>query len=267
MSFLKKRKIALALGGGSARGLANIGVLKVLEREHIPIDLVVGSSIGSFVGAAYSVGVPTYRMEEAALGFSADKLTDFSLSRMALLKGKKLEDVIREFTDGKDFEDAQIPIAITATDIETGEELVYTKGNMQEIIKASCSWPGIFPPVTIDGRKLVDGGIRNSIPSKMARRLGATVVIAVDVGFCVKAGKLENLFQLFIQSIQIMGKELDAYQSMQADIIIKPKLHNIDQFAFDQARRAILDGETAAQAAIPQIRKLLGLNIKLWKRS
>jgi len=265
MSFFKKRKVALALGGGSARGLANIGVLKVLEREHIPIDLIIGSSIGSFIGAGYSVGVPIYRMEEAALGFSVDKLTDFSISKMAVLKGKKLADVIRKFTDGKDFEDAQIPIAITTTDIETGEELVYTKGNMQDIIRASCSWPGIFPPVTIDGRKLVDGGIRNSIPVKMARHLGAAIIIAVDVGFCVKAGKLENLFQMFIQSIQIMGKELDSYQSMQADVTIRPKLHNIDQFAFDQAKRAISDGEAATQAAIPQIRKLLGSRVKSWK--
>lgn len=267
MRLLKKRKIALALGGGAARGLANIGVLKVLERERIPLDLIVGSSIGSFVGAGYGIGVPTYRMEEAALKFSVDSLTDFSLSRTSVLKGKKLEKVIREFTDGKTFEDSQIPLAITTTDIETGEELVYTRGDLQELIKASCSWPGIFPPVMIGGRKLVDGGIRNSIPSKMARRLGATVVIAVDVGFCVKTTKLENLFQLFIQSIQIMGKELDAYQSMQADVVIKPKLHNIDQFAFEQARRAISDGEDAAQAAIPQIRKILGLNVKRWKPS
>jgi len=265
MSFLKKRKVVLALGGGGARGLANIGVLKVLEQERIPIDLVVGSSIGSFIGAAYSIGMPTHRMEEAALGFAIDTLTDFSLSKLALLKGKKLEKIISDFTGGKDFEDAKIPIAVTATDIETGEELVYTKGNLQEIIKASCSWPGIFPPVTIDGRKLVDGGIRNSIPCKMARSLGATVVIAVDVGFCVKAGKLENLFQMFIQSIQIMGKELDTYQSMQADVIVKPKLHNIDQFAFNQAKRAISDGEAATQAVIPQIRKLLGPHINLWK--
>ncbi|MGB2705902.1 MAG: patatin-like phospholipase family protein, partial [Candidatus Omnitrophota bacterium] len=157
--------------------------------------------------------------------------------------------------------------AITTTDIETGEELVYTKGDLQQIIKASCSWPGIFPPVIIAGRKLTDGGIRNSIPAKMARQLGATVVIAVDVGFCVKAGKLENLFQLFIQSIQIMGRELDSYQSMEADVTIKPKLHDIDQFAFDQARRTISDGEDATMAVIPKIKKLLGLNIGLWKRS
>ncbi|MGB2705846.1 MAG: patatin-like phospholipase family protein, partial [Candidatus Omnitrophota bacterium] len=116
MKLLKKRKVALALGGGAARGFANIGVLKVLEREHIPIDLIIGSSIGSFVGAAYSVGIPTYRMEEAALRFSVDTLTDFSLSRMSVLKGKKLEKIIHEFTDGKGFEDAEIPIAITTTD-------------------------------------------------------------------------------------------------------------------------------------------------------
>ena len=139
------------------------------------------------------------------------------------------------------------------------------KGNLQKLVLASCSWPGIFPPVELDGRKLVDGGIRNSIPVKMAKSLGATKTIAVDIGFCVKKGKIENLFQLFIQSIQILGEELDTYQSMQADIIIKPKLYNIDQLAFDKSTQAIRDGEDAAKAAIPEIRKKLNLDLGLWK--
>ena len=259
MPLFKKRKIALALGGGAARGIANIGVLKILKREKIPIDLIVGSSIGGLVGASYCLGVPTYTMEKAALKFSWDKLADFSISRWSVIKGKKLEKIIAEFTDKKTFSDAEIPFAITTTDIETGEELVHTKGNLQKIIRASCSWPGIFPPVVIEGKKLVDGGIRNSIPVKMARDLGATMVIAVDIGFCVKKGKVDNLFQMFIQSIQILGEELDSYQSMQADVIIKPKLLNIDQFAFHRAKRAMQDGEEAAKAAIPKIKKKLRL--------
>lgn len=259
MALFKKRKVALALGGGAARGLANIGVLKVLEKERIPIDLIVGSSIGGLVGAAYSLGEPTYRLEEAALRFSMDKLVDFTISKTSLIQGKKLEKLIEEFTDKKDFKDASIPIAITTTDIETGEELVHTKGDLQKIIKASCSWPGIFPPIVIDGRKLTDGGIRNSIPVKTARRLGATKVIAVDIGFCVKKGKVDNLFQMFIQSVQIMGEELDSYQSMQADIIIKPKLKNIDQFAFRDAKTAIKDGEIATKKTIPEIKRKLRL--------
>ncbi|MBL7156843.1 MAG: patatin-like phospholipase family protein [Candidatus Omnitrophica bacterium] len=266
MPLFKKPKVALALGGGAARGIANIGVLKVLEKERIPIDLIVGSSIGGLVGAAYGLGVPTYRMEKAALKFSWAKLADFSISKISIIKGKKLAKLIEEFTDKKRFEDAQIPFAITTTDIETGEELMHTKGNLQKVIQASCSWPGIFAPVTIDGRKLTDGGIRNSIPVKMAKRLGATTVIAVDIGFSVKKGKLDNLFQMFIQSIQILGEELDRYQSMQADIIIKPKLHNIDQFAFHRAKRALLDGEEAARKAIPVIKKKLRLDPGLWKR-
>jgi len=261
----KKRKIALVLGGGSARGVANIGVLKVLERERIPIDMIVGSSIGSLVGAAYSLGVPTYRMERAALKFSMDRLADFQLSKTSLLRGKKLEKIISEFTDSKGFGDVQIPIAVTTTDIESGEECVHTKGNLQKIIKASCSWPGIFPPVEIDGRLLTDGGIRNSIPVKMASRLGATFIIAVEIGFCVKKGHLANIFQYFIQSIQILGEELDHYQSKQADVIIKPRLHGIDQFAFHRARQAMADGEDAAQKAILKIRKKLNLNADSWR--
>jgi NTE family protein len=263
--MFKKRKIALALGGGAARGLANVGVLKVLERERIPVDLIVGSSIGGLIGASYALGVPIHYMEEEALQFSMKKLADFAISRISIIKGKKLEKVIEELTDKKDFKDARIPIAITTTDIETGEELVHTKGHLQKIIQASCSWPGIFPPVTIDGRRLGDGGIRNSIPVKMAKRLGATLVIAVDIGFAVKKGKIDNLFQLFIQSIQILGEELDRYQSMQADVVIKPKLHNIDQFAFHAAKQALEDGEEAAQKTLPLIKKKLKLD-SIWKR-
>lgn len=262
---LKKHKIALALGGGAARGLANIGVLKVLERERIPIDLIVGSSIGALIGASYSLGIPIYIMEKTALKFSWKSLADFAISKFSILRGKKLQSLIEEFTDDKGFEDMRIPFAVTTTDIETGEELVHTKGNLQRLLQASCSWPGIFPPVTIEKRKLVDGGIRNSIPVKMARRLGASIIIAVDIGFCVRKAKIDNLFQMFVQSIQILGEELDLYQSMNADVIIRPEIDDIDQFTFHKAKEAIQKGEDATELALPQIRKKLKLHTGIWK--
>ncbi|MFC1576561.1 patatin-like phospholipase family protein [Candidatus Omnitrophota bacterium] len=258
MQLFKRKKIALALGGGSARGFANIGVLKVLEREKIPVDFVVGSSIGALTAALYSLGMPASVMEEAALKFSWDKLVDLGISRTAMLKGKKLEALVGELIGGKGFSDTKIPIAITTTDIETGEELTYTKGNLQKLVQASCSWPGIFPPVEIEGRKLTDGGIRSSIPVKMIKKLGEYKVIAVHIGFCVKKGKLDNLFQMFVQSVQILGQELDRYQSMQADVVIEPELHEIDQFAFDKAKQAIRDGEDATEKVLSAIKKLVG---------
>ncbi|MFH1594198.1 MAG: patatin-like phospholipase family protein [Candidatus Omnitrophota bacterium] len=265
MPFFKKKKVGLALGGGAARGIANIGVLKVLEKERVPIDLIVGSSIGSLIGAAYSLGVPTHTMEKYATKFTWQSLADFSISRTAILRGKRLENIIDSFLGSRGFKDLRIPLAITTTDIESGEEVLHTKGNLKKLIKASCSWPGIFPPVTVEGRMLGDGGIRNSIPVKMAKKLGADIIIAIDIGFCVKKGKLTNLFQMFIQSIQILGEELDKYQSKQADIVIKPKLHDMDQFAFHRAREAIHDGERAARAALSKIREKIGLNFDIWK--
>jgi len=258
MDLFKKQKVALVLGGGSARGFANIGVLKVLDRERIPIDIIIGSSVGALAGTLYSLGVSPFEMEEMALRFTWDKLVDLSISRMAMLKGKKLESIISELIAGKGFSDTRIPLAITTTDIETGEELAHTKGNLQKLVLASCSWPGIFPPITIDGRKLTDGGIRSSIPVKTAKKLGATKIIAVQIGFCVKKGKLDNLFQMFVQSVQILGEELDHYQSMQADVIIEPKLHNIDQFAFDRTKQSIRDGEDATEAVLKELKQKVG---------
>ena len=266
MAFFKKRKIVLALGGGAARGLANVGVIKVFEREGIPLDLVVGSSIGALIAAGYCLGIPTYRVEKTCLEFTTAKLTDLSVSRKGFLKGKKLEDLICSFIEGRTFEDTKTPLAVTTTDVETGEEVVFTKGNLEKVLLASCSWPGIFPAIEINGRKLVDGGIRNSIPVKNAHDLGATFVIAVHIGFCVKTTALDNPFQLFIQSIQILGEELDRYQTMNADVIIKPALIDLDQFGFDRAKEAITDGEKAAEEALPEIKKKLGLKEKKpWK--
>lgn len=257
--FRKKRSITLVLGGGSARGIAHIGVLSVLLREKIPISKIVGTSMGALVGAAYSVGVGIKEMEGKAYKFSANKLLDPTIPSMGLLAGERLEAKIKDLVDNKGFDDCKIPIAIVTTDIQTGEEIVFRSGNLIKVIRASCSWPGIFNPVRIDGRLLSDGGIKNSVPTRIARQDGADYVLAVDVGFCVKKGPIKNIFQMILQSFQITGEELNKYQSNEADLVIKVNLGDIDQVSFERARESIEKGIAATEPMIAQIKKDIGL--------
>lgn len=257
--FKKKKKVTLALGGGSARGIAHIGVLKVLEQAKIPIDQIVGTSMGAVIGAGYSIGIPIKQMEEIALKFSANKLLDPTIPSMGLLAGNRLENTIRDLIDNKTFDDCRIPLAVVATDIENGEEVVYQKGGLVKVLRASCSWPGIFNPVRIDGRLLCDGGIKHSVPTMIAGQLGADYVLAVDVGFCVKKGKIENIFQMILQSFQITGEELNKYQSREADHSIRVDLGDLDQASFDRGQEAIYKGTLAAEMKIEEIKKDLGI--------
>ena len=257
--FTKKKKVALALGGGSARGVAHIGVLKVLEREKIPVDMIVGTSMGALIGAAWSIGISSEAMEVNACSFSVNKLLDPTIPKMGLLAGEKLEATIKRLIDSKTFADCKIPFAVVTTNIETGEEIVHESGDLVKAIRASCSWPGIFNPVRIDGKLLVDGGIKNSVPTRIARALGADYVLAVDVGFCVREGPIKNIFQMILQSFQITGEELNKHQSSEADFVIKVDLGHIDQVSFDKAREAIKKGMEATDAAIPQLKKDLRL--------
>jgi NTE family protein len=258
LQFLKKkRSVVLVLGGGSARGLAHIGVLKVLEREKVPIHRIVGTSMGALIGAAYAVGIPIKKMEDIAHGFNWKTIFDPTLPKMGLLAGKKLEHVVSEFIEHKNFSDCKIPLAVVAADIEKNERVVFQKGHLHKVICASCSWPGIFNPVRIDGRLLVDGGIKNSVPTRVARSLDPGYMIAVDVGFCVKEGKIENIFQMLLQSFQIMGEELNRYQSRISDTLIKVELGDMDQAGFHRSREAIAKGEKAAEDKVEQIKRML----------
>lgn len=255
----RRRKVTLVLGGGSARGIAHIGVLNVLEREKIPIDSIVGTSMGSLVGAAYSVGQSIREMQEKAYKFTANKLLDPTIPRIGLLAGEKLEASIRDLVGGKGFEDCRIPLTIVTTDIQTGEEVVYRSGNLIKVIRASCSWPGIFNPVRLDGKMLADGGIKNSVPTKIAKAQNADYILAVDVGFCIKNAEIKNIFQIILQSFQITGEELNKYQSHEADLVIKVDLGDIDQVSFERSREAIEKGERAAELMISKLKKDIGL--------
>lgn len=262
MGLFKKRKTILAMGGGSARGLCNIGVLKVLEKhfgkDNMPFDMIIGTSIGSLIGAAYSLGMSLEELEKKTSSFNWQNLLDLGLYPTGLIKGDKLEKLIRECIDDKTFEDMSIPFALTTTDIETGEELTHTSGDLVKLIRASCSWPGIFSAVNIDGRLLVDGGVRNSVPTKAAIEAGATFIVAVNPGFAVTKNEVNNVLKALVQSIQIMGEELNSYQSEAANIVIKPPLKSIDQFDFDKAEWIIKEGEEATEEKIKKIKSKLG---------
>ena len=256
----KRPRVTLVLGGGSARGLAHIGVLKVLEREKIPIDMVVGTSMGAFIGAAYAMGVPVAKIEAEAYKFSINRLLDPTMPKIGLLAGDKLEKTIQELLNHKTFHDCRIPLAVVTTDIETGDEVVHREGDLTRIVRASCSWPGIFNPVRIDGRLLSDGGIKSSVPTQIALSLGAQYIIAVDVGFCVKKGKITNIFQVILQSFQITGEELNKYQGYEADTVIKIALEDIDQAAFNRSKEIVAEGIGATESLVGHIKKDLGIH-------
>ena len=246
------KKTALVLGGGAARGIAHIGALKALTRHKVPIDMVVGTSIGSIVGAVYALGIPLKNIEALALKTGWKDLADFALSKTGFLEGRNLERIVLELIQGKGFNDIKIPLAIVATDIENGQEVVITSGDLAKSIRASCSIPGIFIPARINSRMLVDGGLRSTVPSEIAKRMGADFVIAVDVGYCVRKGRISNIFQILFQSIQIIGSELSKHERRPSDVVIEVPLgEDIDQMAFNRAAEIISIGEKAAEASMP----------------
>lgn len=258
MYFFRRRKTALVLGGGSARGLAHLGVLKVFERENFTFDLVVGTSIGALIGAGYCLGYKIDELIQEALGTRLSDIVDVTISRMGLNEGNKLESKIGKIVDDKTFEDLAIPLVVTATDVETGEEVYFSSGKLLPTIKASCSLPGIFKPVEMNGRLLIDGGMRQSVPVAIAKRMEADYIVAVDVGFCIKKGKITSMLGVIMQAIQIMGEELNKHQTKEADVTIKPQLGgDIDQLAFNKAEFIIQRGEFAAEKAIHTLRKHL----------
>jgi NTE family protein len=270
---MKKIKVGLALGGGAARGLAHIGVLEVLERERIPIDMIAGTSIGGMVGAFRAQGKDCSVMKEIALKLSPIKmlsLADLALPKSGLLGGKAVINMLQK-TMGKDvkFDELPMPLALVATDIITGEEVVIDQGSVLEGVRASISIPGIFTVAKRQGRYLVDGGLVNPVPVSVVKSMGADFTIAVnvmpDVGAGVrhfkKAGQKEwkepNIFNVILQSLYI-GTYIIAKASTEgADIVINPDTAHINPADFHHAEECIRQGEIAARAAMPEIKRKL----------
>lgn len=248
-------RIGIALGGGAAKGFAHIGVIKMLEANGYAPAVVSGTSAGSVVGALYASGMNAFEMQEKAVALDEAKIRDLQLSSGGLVLGQKLEDYVNEQVRRKPLEQMAKPFVAVATRLEDGERTVFARGNTGQAVRASSSVPGVFQPVTIGKYHFVDGGIVSPVPVDAARQLGADIVIAVDISNKARGQTPGNMLGALNQSIAIMGQKLGQAELARADVIIRPQVLDIGAADFTQRANAILEGEKAALAVMPQIRE------------
>ena len=252
----KPPKIGLALGGGFARGLAHVGVLKVLEEEKIPIDFIAGTSVGSVIGAAYASGISAKELEEIAALVRFKDFSRWTFSRFGLFSNDKMAVFLRKILRCKTFAELRIPLAIAATDIVTGEPAVFTSGDLADPVRASCAYPGMFQPVKIGNRLLVDGLLAHAVPAMPLRDMGAERVISVYLAaHWVKPGGPRHVFDVIGQCFSIAQARMCGPWQAASDIVLQPE---IGEFAYDDFVRApelIRVGEAATRAVLPQIRE------------
>ncbi len=253
----KPAKIAVVLGAGASKGFAHIGVLKVLESNKIPIHMIVGTSAGSFVGALYAYGFSAFKLQELSFDVKRDDIVDLTIPDNGFIKGEKLENFLNRILRNTPMEKLRIPFYAVATDIQSGKEVVFGQGNTGTAVRASCSIPGIFRPVNISGRMYVDGGVVSPVAVDAARRLGADVVIAVDLSGDVESSVPTGTIETILQAISIMYSKLSAIQLSKADVVIRPKVGYIGSADFSKRHEAILEGEKAALEALPKITEIL----------
>ena len=248
-------KIALALGGGAARGFAHIGVIKTLVAQGIVPEIVVGTSAGSLAGALYAGGYNGYDLQKIAMKISEDSVGDWIFPNRGFIKGESLQNFVNTALNNRPIEKLDKTFAVVATDLQSGQEVVFRTGNTGIAVRASSSIPGVFQPVSINGREYVDGALVSPIPVRAAKNLGADIVIAVDVASQPKSSKVEDTIDILLQTFCIMSQSMSGYELAEADVVIRPNVANIGLADFDQKHIAILEGERAALAAIPAIRE------------
>ena len=250
--------IGLALGGGFARGFAHLGILKVLEQHHIRVSHIAGTSVGSVFAGAYASGAPLARILAASRTIRFRDIARWSVSRLGLASNHRLADLVERVFDSKQFEDMKIPLAIVATDLGTGDPVVFHQGPLVEAVRASCAYPGLFEPIQIGTRWLADGGLVAPVPTLAARRLGARLVVGVSVGTQDGSRNApKNIFQVVARAVSAAQKhQLDTWER-HADLVIRPDVHDISWDDFGRSSEAIEAGEAAARVALPRIRQLL----------
>lgn len=250
-------RIGLALGGGAAKGFAHIGVIKMLEANGLQLEVVSGTSAGSVVGALYASGMDAFQMQQQAFALDEAKIRDVSLFSGGVVKGQKLQDYVNELVGQRPIERMRKPFAAVSTQLETGERTVFTRGNTGQAVRASSSIPGVFEPVSIGRWHYVDGGVVSPVPVDAARQLGADFVIAVDISTKTSGKTPTHMLGIVHQSIGIMGRKLGEQELARADVVIRPRVNDIGPADFEQRNNAIMEGERAALAAMPQIRARL----------
>ena len=258
LRLLRRRKLGLALGGGGARGLAHIGVLKVLEEENLRPDFVAGTSVGSLVGALHCCGYTWRQIHDVAASTNWNDLASVVVPRMGLVNTKKLERLVDRLVGGKSFEELSVPLRVVATDITRGEEVILAQGPVSRAVRASASIPGIFEPTRWEGRLLVDGGLLDNVPTGVVRDMGAKVVIAVNLSGERSATRPpENILDVMLYSLQVLIHGQSLRGTAAADVPVVPDLTGFSYSNLGRLEEMVERGEAAMRAALPALRRRL----------
>jgi NTE family protein len=250
-------KLGLALGGGFARGIAHVGILRVLEQHEIPIDFIAGTSVGALIAAAYASGSST---EEMARQGSLTHFRDFgrwTLSRMGMASNERLEEFLQKFTTRNHFEQMRIPLCIVATDLLKGESAYFTTGEIGPALRASCAYPGLFLPVEYRGHILVDGFLTEAVPAPALRKMGADVVIAVHLEPGLLDSRPRNTIEVISRSFSVIQASANQSWREMTDILLEPEVHHVLWDEFVKTPQLIAAGEQCAYEALPRIKALL----------
>ena len=251
----KPPRIALALGGGAARGFAHIGVLQVLEEQGIKPDLIVGTSAGSVVATLYAAGKSPTELGSMAMTMDESSITDWVFPGRSVLKGEALAKFIRTNTGGRQIEQMRIPLGIVATDLNSGQPILFRRGDPGVAVRASSSVPAVFEPVKIGGREYVDGGLVSPIPVRYARSMGADIVIAVDISAIPEGQPTKGPIDILLQTFNIMGHSISQYELQEADVVMRPKLAGVGSADFSARRLSILAGREAALSELAALKQ------------
>ncbi len=258
-------KVGIALGGGGARGFAEIGVLRAFEQEKIPIDLVVGTSVGSLIGAIYADTGSVLDAEFIAISINEEDIFDYgalSIFSGGFVKGEKLEKFLNTHLRNKEIQNLKIPFGAVAVDLRTGKAVMFEQGSVARAVHASCAIPGVFVPVEIGGRVFVDGGVTDPIPVELTRKKGADVVIAVVIDPALPQQAPKNPIEVAYHAVTIMSSEIGVLGVKNADVIIHPDVGNVAYDDFSQKKRLIEAGEKAARTMMPEIRAVIRAKTK-----
>lgn len=247
-------RIGLALGGGAARGFAHIGVIQALEEAGIRPDLVVGTSAGSVVAALYAAGNTGQQLAVLADGMDESAITDWSFPYRGLLRGTALAKYVRDHTGGRMIEQLALPLGVVATDLDSGQAVLFQRGDPGTAVRASSAVPAVFQPVKIGEREFVDGGLVAPVPVRFARQMGAELVIAVDISAPPEGNATGDAFRMLLQTFAIMGRSINSFELRDADVVLRPKLNGASGADFSQRKRAIAVGYEATLAMLPELK-------------
>jgi len=255
----KVPKLGLALGGGAARGFAHIGVIQVLEENGIKPDMVVGTSAGSVVAAFYASGKTGGQLQWLADSMDESQLTDWTVPFMSrgMLRGDALGRYINSQLNGAKIEDLKMPLGIVATDLQTGDGIMFRRGDIATAVRASSAVPSVFEPVRIGNKDYVDGGLVSPVPVRYARQMGADIVIAVDISSRPEDAKTTDMLKVLLQTFSIMGKSISQLEMAQAEVVVRPAMPDVGSTEFAARKKSIEAGRAAMKLALPALKAAL----------